>query len=85
MCRCYAKDSLADLGAAGGSVSKPLPVIEPAPSDYVVNRSEGPTGMIQVTMQHASWIIAFRTVVTDGEDSNMRGRPAPGLYIEAVD
>jgi hypothetical protein len=53
-----AEDLVADFCVAGGRVAKLFPVIKPAARDYVVDGSKCPAGMVQVTMQHASRIIA---------------------------
>ncbi|HKG80635.1 MAG TPA: hypothetical protein VKA78_14470 [Pyrinomonadaceae bacterium] len=54
----YPKDPLTQIRAASGSITKLLPVLKPAASDYVVDGCKCPLGMIQMTVQHAGWIIA---------------------------
>src|ERR1041385_661798 len=54
----HSKNPLADVRARRGDITQFFPVIEPTTSDHVVDRGERPVGMIQVTVQHAGWIIA---------------------------
>ena len=49
----YAKDAVSDFRLMRSGVAKLLPVIEPAASDYVIDRCKCPIRMIEVAMQHA--------------------------------